>query len=71
MARKFIYDGREFPDPGEHMTPDEVRASMVTFFPELSNANVKPARTEGEDQVIEFERRVGTKGRDRGQDGQR
>lgn len=62
MARKFIYDNREFPDPGEHMTPDEVRASMVTFFPELSNAEIKGPRTEGEDQVYVFERRVGTKG---------
>lgn len=62
MPRKFIYDGREFPDPGEHMEPDEVRTSMVTFFPELSNASIKGPRTEGDFQVYEFERRVGTKG---------
>ena len=61
--RKFIYDGREFPDPGEHLTADQVRASMVTFFPELSNATIDGPRKEGDIQVFEFKRRVGTKGK--------
>ena len=62
MPRQFIYDERTFPDPGEHLTPYEVRTSMVTFFPELSNAEIKGPRAEGDDQIYEFERRVGTKG---------
>ena len=61
MARKFIYDGREFPDPDINLTPDEVRQSMAQFFPELSNAEVVEAK-QGDDTAYEFKRRVGTKG---------
>jgi len=61
MARIFVYDGREFPDPDPKLSVDEVRQSMANFFPELSNAETKESRR-GEDTVIEFKRRVGTKG---------
>ena len=59
--RKFIYDGREFPDPNVNWDPDRVRQSLATLMPGLSNAEVKH-RTEGEDEIYEFTRRVGTKG---------
>ena len=61
MARVFIYDNREFPDPDPKLSVDEVRQYMSTFFPELSNAEVKQSKR-GEDDVIELKRRVGTKG---------
>ena len=61
MARIFVVDGREFPDPDPNMKTDEVRQSMTTFFPELSNAESKESKR-GEDDIIEFKRRVGTKG---------
>ena len=61
MSRIFVYDGREFPDPDPELSVDEVRQSMANFFPELSNAETKESRR-GEDTVIEFKRRVGTKG---------
>jgi len=61
MARVFVYDGREFPDPDPTMSPDEVRQSMVNFFPELSNAEIKESKKDGND-VFEFKKRVGTKG---------
>ena len=61
MGRKFIYDGREFPDPNPSMTPDAVRQHLSNWVPELSNANIKTAK-QGEDTIYTFERRVGTKG---------
>lgn len=61
MARVFVYDGREFPDPDPNLSVDEVRQSMGNFFPELSNAETKETKR-GEDTIIEFKRRVGTKG---------
>lgn len=61
MARIFVYDGREFPDPDPNMSVDEMRQSMASFFPELSNAETNESKR-GEDTVIEFKRRVGTKG---------
>ncbi len=59
--RIFVYDGREFPDPDPASTPEEVRQSMTSFFPELANAEIKES-TRGEDTIYEFKKRVGTKG---------
>ncbi len=59
--RVFVYDNREFPDPDLNMSHDEVRQSMINFFPELANAEVKTSKR-GEDDIIEFKKRVGTKG---------
>lgn len=61
MARVFVYDGREFPDPDPSLEVDEVKRMMADFFPELQNAVVKQAQR-GEDTLYEFMRRVGTKG---------
>ena len=59
--RVFVYDGREHPDPSPDMTVAEVQQMMSTFFPELSTAEAQITQR-GEDQVITFQRRVGTKG---------
>ncbi|MBA7593774.1 hypothetical protein ES703_00707 [subsurface metagenome] len=61
MARVFVYDGREFPDPDPSMSVDEVRQSMTSFFPELANAETKESKRD-EDDIFEFQKRVGTKG---------
>jgi len=61
MARIFVYDNREFPDPDPKLKVDEVRQHMSNFFPELSNAESKESKR-GEDTIIEFKKRVGVKG---------
>jgi len=61
MARIFIYDGVEYPDPDPSMKIDEVRQQMANFFPELSNAETKKEK-KGDDTIINFKKRVGTKG---------
>jgi len=61
MARVFVYDGREFPDPDPNMSVEEVRQSMTSFFPEFANADTKQSKR-GDDDIIEFQKRVGTKG---------
>jgi len=60
-VRKFVIDGRIFPDPDPNMTADEVRQNLSTFMPELSNAETKTAK-EGDDTVYTFSKRVGVKG---------
>jgi PRTRC genetic system protein C len=60
-VRVFVYDGREFPDPDPKMSVDEVRQSMTNFFPELANADSSQSKR-GNDDIVEFKRRVGTKG---------
>jgi PRTRC genetic system protein C len=61
MARIFSYEGKEYPDPDPKMSVDDVRQSMAGFFPELSNAETTEAKR-GEDTIITFKKRVGTKG---------
>ena len=68
MARVFVYDNREFPDPDPKMSTEEVRQSMTNFFPELANADTTHSKRNSktdpavEDDIYEFKRRVGTKG---------
>ena len=68
MARIFVADGREFPDPDPSLSVADVQKALADFMPELHNAEVKqskrpsttnPAET---DDVYELAKRVGTKG---------
>lgn len=61
MSRIFVYDGREFPDPDVNMTIEEVKKQMADFFPELTTADHKESKR-GDDTLITFNKRVGTKG---------
>ncbi len=61
MARVFVYDDREFPDPDPEMSVEQVKAVLADFYGEIANASVKETRR-GEDTIFEFQRRVGTKG---------
>ena len=67
MARLFIYDGREFPDPDPTLSVEDVKRQLAEFFPEMANADVRQ-ETRGEDTVITFAKRIGTKGRRRSRD---
>lgn len=62
MVRKFVYDGRVFDDPDPDLSVDQVREQMANFFSELTTAETLPVRTEGDDQIYEFKRKVRTKG---------
>lgn len=61
MARIFVYEAREFPDPDISRTVEQIQTMMSDFFPELANAEVKQVER-GEDTIFEFQKRVGTKG---------
>ena len=61
MARIFIVDGRQFPDPDPNLSVQEVRAQFAEFFPELVNADARE-EAKGGDTLITFTKRIGTKG---------
>lgn len=61
MARVFIVDGTEYPDPGADVTPEGFKQMMASFLPELSNADMT-TETQGEDTIYRFKKRVGVKG---------
>jgi PRTRC genetic system protein C len=64
MARIFVVDGREFPDPDPQCSVEEVRQQLSEFFPELANADTRGERR-GDNVRYVFTRRIGTKGRRR------
>lgn len=59
--RKFVVDGKLYPDPDPTMTADEVRQNLSSMLPELANAETHQSK-DGDDTIYTFERRVGTKG---------
>ncbi|MDD5354697.1 MAG: PRTRC system protein C [bacterium] len=61
MARIFVVDNRNIPDPDPTKTVEEIRSSWLTFFPELVNADVSEKR-EGSDLIVTFRKRTGSKG---------
>ena len=61
MARIFVYDGREFPDPDPKVPIEDVRRQLSEYFPELTNADTREEKR-GDDTVYTFSKRIGTKG---------
>ena len=59
--RIFIADQRRHPDPDPNLTIEQVRDLMADFLPDLVGAQWT-ATQEGEDTIIDFQRRTGTKG---------
>ena len=41
MARIFVYDDREFPDPDPEMSVEQVQGTLADFYGEIANASVK------------------------------
>lgn len=61
-VRVFRYSGIELPDPGAHMSPDQIRNLYSATYPELTAAAVEGPTASGDRLVYEFRRAVGTKG---------
>ena len=61
MVRIFIADQREHPDPAPNLSIEQVRDMMADFLPDLIGATWKETPRD-DDTVIDFQRRVGTKG---------
>jgi PRTRC genetic system protein C len=61
MARIFVYENKEYPDPDPAMTTEQIREQMANFFPELANATSAETK-KGDNTVVTFKRQVGTKG---------
>lgn len=60
--RIFVYGDQTFADPGPGYTPDQIRAHLAAFFPELGQATI--AEKQREDGVVEitFHKQITTKG---------
>ena len=62
VKRIFVYGDQTFADPGAAYTPDQIRAHLSAFFPELGQATM--AEKQREDGVVEitFHKQITTKG---------
>ena len=64
MARVFVYDGKEIKDHDESLTVAEIQQQLAGFYPDIANARVIE-RKRGDDDVYEFQKQVGVKGKGR------
>jgi len=63
LKRKFVFDDKDLPDPGEILSVDEVRKYYATKHPELTNATYEQKIDAKENTlVITFSKSYGTKG---------
>lgn len=62
MARVFVYNENRFDDPGAEYTAEDVRAQLVTHFPELTQATATERTLNDGTVEITFAKRAGTKG---------
>lgn len=59
--RVFKYADHEIPDPGQQHTIEQVRQSLVAYFPELAKATHTTKKV-GERTEITFQKQITTKG---------
>jgi PRTRC genetic system protein C len=60
--REFLWCGATLADPDPGLSAVQVRDIYATQFPELATASVGQAKEQNGRQVIEFTKKVGTKG---------
>ena len=60
-VRIFVADNREHPDPDPNLSIEQVRDMMADFLPDLIGATWTETPRD-DDTVIDFQRRVSTKG---------
>lgn len=62
IRRLFLYNGATLTDPDPAKSTDEVRKFYATTYPELTNAKVDGPKIDGNKEIYEFKKSVGTKG---------
>jgi PRTRC genetic system protein C len=62
LNRVFLYNGVKLPDPGAHLTVEEVRDMYVATYPELATAAIEGPSPKNGEMEYSFVRSVGYKG---------
>jgi PRTRC genetic system protein C len=62
ISREFSWNGVKIPDPGRHLSPEEVRAVLATVYPDIATATITGPEAVGEKLVYRFVAAIGTKG---------
>ena len=62
LEREFVLDGQRLPDPGPHMSVEQVREIYIPSHPEITTAEVTgPEAVDGKMRYT-FTRAIGAKG---------
>ena len=62
ISREFTWNGVKIPDPGRHLSPEEVRAVLATMYPDIATATITGPEAVGEKLIYRFVAAIGTKG---------
>lgn len=62
LIRSFSYSGISLPDPGSHLSVEQVKDVYAATYPELTSASVEGPETVDGKLLYTFKRSVGTKG---------
>lgn len=62
VRREFVYNGTSIPDPDPKMTPEQVRDTLVTVYPEIATATLAGPEPKGDAVRYSFSRAIGSKG---------
>ncbi|MDN0082351.1 PRTRC system protein C [Crenobacter sp. SG2305] len=62
LKRFFKYGSVKLPDPGSHLSPEQVRNLFSATYPELASSSIEGPVTKASGLEYEFRRAVGTKG---------
>ena len=62
LRREFLYNGVSIPDPNPAMTPEQVRDTLVSAYPEIATAALSEPEVKGDAIRYSFSRAIGSKG---------
>lgn len=62
QVRTFKYADHTIPDPGSQYTIEQVRQSLVAYFPELANATHSKKKLSDGRLEVKFQKQTTTKG---------
>lgn len=62
IGREFTWNGLKIPDPGNRLSPEEVRAVLATMYPDIATATITGPEAVGDKLVYRFVAAIGTKG---------
>jgi len=62
LTRVFDYNGVRLPDPGPHLSPEQVRDIYAATYPDITSAQIEGPENKAGKLVYSFRRAIGTKG---------
>ena len=62
IGREFTWSGVKIPDPGRHLSPEEVRVVLATMYPDIATATITGPEAVGDKLRLSFARAIEIQG---------